>query len=531
MFNSLRRSIFLLGAVGVLAAVMMAIQGSWLQGRMNDNATEVFVAKDVVADILPPPMYLIELRLILSQGIEGSLDAAEAQKQFDRLVTEYGARVEHWSKNPPLGLEKKLLGPQHDAALKFIAAARTQIIEPLQAGDTARARANLAQIHQLYSEHRAGVDDTVMVGNQAAETASSEFEKARIWSGWIGLGVAVAAIALVLLLYGLVLRSIQEPIERCRQLARRIADGELSESNDQASDRHDSIGELQQALHEMQRNLSIIVSGVRHSAESVATASTQIAQGNADLANRTEQQASALALTASAMEELNTTAQHNAENAQQANQLALGASEVAVSGGEVVGQVVQTMRSIDESSKKITDIISVIDGIAFQTNILALNAAVEAARAGEQGRGFAVVASEVRSLAGRSASAAKEIKSLIDASVASVQQGTALVDQAGMKMTEVVSAIKSVTDLVGEISTASGEQCAGVRQVGDAIAHMDQGTQQNAALVEESAAAAESLRSQSQELVRAVAVFKLSGSEAMDRTDSLVLYTGSSKVN
>jgi methyl-accepting chemotaxis protein len=521
MFRSLRRSILLLGAVGVLAALMMAIQGFWLQGRMNHSATEVFVAKDVVADILPPPMYLIELRLILSQGIEGSINGAEAKKQFERVVSEYGQRVEYWTKNPPFGLEKKLLGHQHEAAQKFIASARTLIIEPLQTGDAERARNSLAQINRLYVEHRAGVDDTVVAGSQSAEKAIAEFEKARAWSARIALGMTVAAVGLVLLLYTRVLRSIQEPIENCRRLARRIADGQLTQSDEPPHNRKDSIGELQEALHEMQLKLSNIVGGVRQNAESVATASTQIAQGNADLANRTEEQASALAQTASAMEELNTTAQHNADNAQRANQLALGASSVAVSGGEVVGRVVQTMRSIDDSSKKIADIISVIDGIAFQTNILALNAAVEAARAGEQGRGFAVVASEVRSLAGRSASAAKEIKSLITASVESVQQGTALVDQAGMKMTEVVDAIKRVTDLMGQISTASGEQCAGVRQAGEAIAHMDQGTQQNAALVEQSAAAAESLRGQSQELVRAVAVFKLGNPEAVERTGAV----------
>jgi methyl-accepting chemotaxis protein len=262
-------------------------------------------------------------------------------------------------------------------------------------------------------------------------------------------------------------------------------------------------------LKAMQERLVTVVSHVRQNSESVATASAEIAQGNQELSGRTEEQASALEETAASMEQLSSTVKQNADNAKQANQLALGASTVAIQGGEVVSQVVETMKGINDSSKKIADIISVIDGIAFQTNILALNAAVEAARAGEQGRGFAVVASEVRSLAGRSADAAKEIKTLINASVERVEQGTALVDRAGATMTEVVSSIKRVTDIMGEISAASSEQSAGVSQVGEAIAQMDQATQRNAALVEQSAAAAESLKCQAQQLVQAVAVFKL----------------------
>jgi methyl-accepting chemotaxis protein len=241
----------------------------------------------------------------------------------------------------------------------------------------------------------------------------------------------------------------------------------------------------------------------------VAASSSEISHGNHDLSARTEVQASALQQTAASMEQLSSTVKLNAENALQARELALGASGVASRGGEVVGQVVETMKRINDSSTSIVDIIGVIDGIAFQTNILALNAAVEAARAGEQGRGFAVVASEVRSLAQRSASAAKEIKALIATSVERVEQGTELVDRAGATMQDVVASIRRVTDIVAEISTASGEQSAGVSQIGEAVAHMDTATQQNAALVEESAAAAESLKRQAQALVGAVSLFKL----------------------
>jgi methyl-accepting chemotaxis protein len=299
--------------------------------------------------------------------------------------------------------------------------------------------------------------------------------------------------------------------ETAAELARLVAQGDLSVQLDV---KQGDTTSLMARLAQMQASLASVVSNVRQNSESVATASAQIAQGNQDLSQRTEEQASALEETAASMEQLSSTVKQNADNAKQANQLALGASTVAVRGGEVVRQVVDTMKGINDSSKKIADIISVIDGISFQTNILALNAAVEAARAGEQGRGFAVVASEVRNLAGRSAEAAKEIKSLITASVERVEQGTALVDQAGVTMTEVVSSIKRVTDIMGEISAASNEQSAGVSQVGEAISQMDRVTQQNAALVEESAAAAESLKQQAQQLVQAVAVFKLGRSEA-----------------
>jgi methyl-accepting chemotaxis protein len=303
-------------------------------------------------------------------------------------------------------------------------------------------------------------------------------------------------------------RSITGPINQAVKVAETVAAGDLTTAIEIAST--DETGQLLKALSDMQGSLARVVNNVREGSESVATASAQIAQGNTDLSGRTEEQASALEETAASMEELSSTVKQNADNAKQANQLAISASTVAVMGGEVVAQVVDTMKGINDSSKKISDIIAVIDGIAFQTNILALNAAVEAARAGEQGRGFAVVASEVRSLAGRSADAAKEIKGLINASVERVEQGTALVDQAGATMTEVVDSIRRVTDIMGEISAASNEQSQGVSQVGEAITQMDQVTQQNAALVEEMAAAADSLKTQAQGLVSTVSVFKLS---------------------
>ena len=325
----------------------------------------------------------------------------------------------------------------------------------------------------------------------------------------IGLGVlSVLAVSLGLnfLMTRLVLKPLGgEPLEAAR-IATDVAEGNLTRRIElQPGDNRSVMYQLKS----MQQSLAALVSNVRSGSEGVATASAEIASGNHDLSARTEQQASSLQETASSMDALGTTVNQNADSARQANQLAMSASAVAIKGGEVVNEVVLTMKGINDSSRKISDIIQVIDGIAFQTNILALNAAVEAARAGEQGRGFAVVASEVRSLAGRSAEAAKEIKPLIGASVERVEVGSALVDQAGATMTEVVSAIRRVTDIMGEISAASSEQSAGVAQVGQAVSQMDQATQQNAALVEEMAAAASSLKTQADELVQVVSVFKL----------------------
>jgi methyl-accepting chemotaxis protein-1 (serine sensor receptor) len=336
--------------------------------------------------------------------------------------------------------------------------------------------------------------------------AAADGKRATAFSLVMMLLASVVGIAAGVLISRSVVRQLGGEPADAASVARSVAAGDLSVSIEV---KQGDTTSLMAQLRIMQDSLARVVDDVRQNSEMVATASAQIAQGNDDLSQRTDEQASALQQTAATMDELGVTVRNNADNALQANQLALGASSVAARGGEVVGHVVDTMKGISDSSRKIAEIISVIDGIAFQTNILALNAAVEAARAGDQGRGFAVVASEVRNLAQRSASAAKEIKDLISTSVERVENGTALVNQAGKTMREIVGAIKRVVDIVGEISAASAEQSAGVSQVGQAVTQMDQATQQNAALVEESAAAAESLKGRAQQLVQAVAVFKL----------------------
>ena len=346
------------------------------------------------------------------------------------------------------------------------------------------------------------------INREAAATSASAYAKARLMMLLISaIGVVTAILAAVVLTRQLLRKLGGEP-DYAVQIAGQIAEGDLAVVIDTRAGDQDS---LLVAMRTMRDKLAAIVSQVRSGSETITTASSEIARGNLDLSGRTEQQAGALEETASSMEQLNSTVRQNADNAHQANDLAVAASQVAVQGGSIVSQVVDTMQSINASSRKVADIVSVIDGIAFQTNILALNAAVEAARAGEQGRGFAVVASEVRSLAQRSAAAAKEIKVLIGDSVGEVENGSRLVEQAGSTMQDIVSSIKRVTDVMTEITHANREQSSGIEQVNEAIIQIDDMTQQNAALVEQAAAAARSLQEQASGLQQLVSVFRLDG--------------------
>ncbi|WP_394787102.1 methyl-accepting chemotaxis protein [Rhodoferax sp.] len=449
-----------------------------------------------------------------------SIASSEAplEKFFTERQTEGSARITEAQK----GVREVAVSPLDKEALAKVSDARTVLLDTLKklpevkASTEPDARRNFAVQEFLptavaYIEALKGF---VKVQEAQRDAAKADALQARHNATLLGLGIAVLVIVIGIWMALLLVNSITRPLAQAVEVARAISAGDLTQTLD--TDRKDEFGQLLQALSQMVGKLRGLVSEVRIGVESVSTASSEIANGNQDLSARTEQTAANLEETAASMEELTSTVTQSADTARQANQLASTAAAAATRGGEVVSQVVHSMQQISASSRKIGDIIGTIDGIAFQTNILALNAAVEAARAGEQGRGFAVVASEVRSLAQRSAQAAKEIKTLIDNSVSTVDTGSAQVTQAGEAMGEIVSSVGRVSDLIGEITASSTEQRDGIGQVNQAVNNLDQMTQQNAALVEQSAAAAIALREQAQRLSQVVSVFNV-GSQAPAR--------------
>ena len=513
------RKLSLSKRLAILIAMFSAgflIYGIWSFKTLNELKVsgpvyqKITQNKDLVADILPPPEYILESYLVVFQ-IMAAENAVEQEKLVARLKDlkkDYDSQHEFWSKqNLEKSIAEGLLDKSYAPAQAFYTTAFSEFIPAAQKQDKEAMSAAMQKIKASYDTHLAQINQLVSLANAQAGKLETDSKNQ----------ISTATVLLIIILTGslsigiggavLITRSIIQPLSEAVKVANIVASGDFR--SEISTEFNDEPGQLLQALNQMNNGLSGTIAQVRASTELITVASEEIASGNLDLSSRTEQQAGSLEETASAMEQLTATVKQNADNARQANQLAESASNIALNGGQVVQNVVATMGKIKESSGKIVDIISVIDSIAFQTNILALNAAVEAARAGEQGRGFAVVASEVRSLAHRSASAAKEIKALIEDSVSNVNTGSMLVDQAGVTMDNIVTSVRQVLEIMNEIAAASQEQSTGIEEVNHAISQMDEVTQQNAALVEEAAAAAASMQEQAAHLMQEVSAFKL----------------------
>jgi methyl-accepting chemotaxis protein len=504
------RKLLLAFAVVQLMMLVLGITALQSMSRINDASS------DLAENWLPSVRAVMQVRNDVGalRRQELAYLLADSAQEKTRIAQEMDAAQA--SQGTDVGAYEKLISSPEERAqfdsfrgtLQAFLAEHGKLMEHGRQGrtDEARAIAN-GPASALLRDVNAKLDGLVRLnvegGDKASADATQLYETTRGWTIALLAGAVTIGIVLALWVAGIVSKPLREAVD----VARTVAGGDLTQAITVRS--RDETGELMAALRDMTASLQSLVAQVRTGTESIATGSSQIAAGNQDLSSRTEQQASSLEETASSMEQLTSTVRQNADNARQANQLAQSASGIAVRGGQVVGEVVGTMASINDSSKKIADIIGVIDGIAFQTNILALNAAVEAARAGEQGRGFAVVASEVRNLAHRSAAAAKDIKQLIGDSVEKVGAGSRLVDEAGNTMREIVASIARVSDIVSEITAASNEQSTGIEQVNEAVVQMDQVTQQNAALVEQSAAAAEAMQQQAARLAALVATFRV----------------------
>ncbi|WP_292937838.1 methyl-accepting chemotaxis protein [Noviherbaspirillum sp.] len=503
------------GVVTVLLIMLAALSYVRIDSLTSEIAT-------LVKDRYPKTVIANTIKSELNESVRSMLnvlimaDAGQIKKELANIDARNKSMDEAIAR-----LQKSITNEQGRAHLKAIVELRDKFV-PAQNKFVALVNEDkkddamvklMFSVRPLQTKYFEQLDAFIKYQHGEMEQAGEMSTEAAHGTGYLILLLAAVASVLSVLVGFLTTRRITAPLTEAVTIAKRVADGDLT--SDIRITTQDETGQLMQALKDMHESLSKIVGEVRAGAETMASASREMASGNMDLSSHTQEQASALQQTAASMGTLTGTVRQNAENARQANQLAASASEVAEKGGAVVSQVVQTMGSINDSSRKIVDIIAVIDGIAFQTNILALNAAVEAARAGEQGRGFAVVASEVRNLAQRSASAAKEIKTLIGDSVDKVAEGSKLVGQAGATMDEVVASVRRVTDIMHEITAASEEQRAGIEQVNHAIVQMDSVTQENAALVEEAAASAETMQNQAGSLAQLVSVFKIDGALAV----------------
>jgi methyl-accepting chemotaxis protein-1 (serine sensor receptor) len=523
----------LIALVFTFSAMLIAGAAMGLYGisKANEALQTVYVDRTVPLGQLSEMSRITTRNAALLTAAANESDGTKVAKSIGEIESNATVADKTWADY----MATYLTPQEKELAVKFANVRTKYVNDVLGPGMAALKTDNIGKAQQITGQLLEPMYQEVLSALKPLlqlqmDVAKSEYDAA-VTRYRIIRNLAVGSLAIglpcAILFAFFLIRNLSSSLDQAIGLANAVAKGDLTQTIEAKS--NDEIGKLIHALAAMRDSLVTVVASVRDGSSAVSNASTEIAQGNNDLSARTEQQASALEETAASMEELNSNVKQNADSALLANQLASNASIVAVRGGEEVGKVVETMKGINEASRKISEIIGVIDGIAFQTNILALNAAVEAARAGDQGRGFAVVASEVRSLAGRSADAAREIKSLINASVERVEHGSGLVDKAGETMAEVVYAIKRASDIMGEISAANNEQASGVAQVGEAVNQIDQVTQQNAALVEQMAASADSLRAQAGDLVNAVAVFKIDENRTMamaaTRTTSVALAT------
>jgi methyl-accepting chemotaxis protein len=514
------RLVFVIGLLSV-QLIVGGIIGISSLGSANSAMKSMYDDRLVALGQLDQVVRLLNRnQLAVAKAITGKADQIGGQiAEVEANIQEVNKVWEAYMSTTLTPEEEKMALDFAESRKKFVADGLQPALAALRAQDTGRATELLnGAMNEYFQPVRKGIDSLINLQLEVSRHEYQESQASYVLVRNLSLAGIIFGILTGVIVGAWLIRSISRPLEKAIDLAGSIAAGDLTQRIEVES--RDETGRLMSALKDMNGSLEKIVAEVRNGTETIATASGQIAAGNMDLSSRTEQQASSLEETASSMEELTSTVKQNAENARQANQLAASASEVAGRGGAVVAQVVDTMSAINDSSRKIVDIIGVIDSIAFQTNILALNAAVEAARAGEQGRGFAVVAAEVRTLAQRSAAAAREIKTLIDDSVEKVHTGAELVNRAGETMEEIVDSVKRVTDIMAEIAAASNEQTAGIEQINLAIAQMDQVTQQNASLVEEAAAASESMQEQAGNLTQMVGIFRLSGSHAVVRASA-----------
>ena len=521
MLNRLSIRTRLIATMAILGLIIVFIGLLGIYGIRSVNASLENTYSNQLASsmaIADAKNFIARARMAQDRGIFHP-DSPELEKLLARVENFIGKSDAAWQRYLalPLGPGEKELAENVTRTRKAVAEEGLRAMSvALRAQDATRidhlAMKDMQKLYGAFSDAADKLDQYQL------ETSRSQFEDSQKLYGTVltlSIAAVVGGLLLIVVASVVLMRAIMAPLREALGHFNAMSAGDLSRNVD--TNRHDEMGTLLKGLDAMQRQLAVTVTAVREGSGSIAVASAEIADGNLDLSRRTEQQAASLEETASSLEELTATVRQNADNARQANQMVGSASTVAQQGGELVAQVVNTMGTITDSSRKIVDIIAVIDGIAFQTNILALNAAVEAARAGEQGRGFAVVASEVRNLAQRSAAAAKEIKTLIDSSVANVNAGSALVDQAGSTMTQIVTSVAQVADIMTEIMSASTEQSAGIDLIHNAVVQMDQVTQQNAALVEEAAAAAGALQEQAATLEETVSVFRLERAAAVTR--------------